>query len=78
MRGRAVAPLLVLVSCAFACGGGSGEPSSPPVDTTLVVLLQGAVDVRGASLDLRHDGAFTVTHANNAQADRTFMYVALG
>jgi hypothetical protein len=24
------------------------------------------------------NGSFVVTHANNAQADRTFMYVALG
>ena len=25
-----------------------------------------------------NNGAFVVTHANNAQADRTFLYVALG
>jgi hypothetical protein len=25
-----------------------------------------------------NNGSFVVTHANNAQADRTFLYVALG
>ena len=50
------------------CGVGSSVIAFPRTVSDAAEVGNGTVS----------NGAFTVTHANNAQADRTFMYVALG
>jgi hypothetical protein len=38
----------------------------------------GAAALGGLYVSARTQGGFTLTHANNAQTDRTFLYVRLG
>jgi hypothetical protein len=55
------------------CGVGSSVIAFPRTASAAAELGNGTMHIATVS-----NGAFTVAHANNAQADRTFMYVALG
>jgi hypothetical protein len=55
------------------CGAGSSVHYSPTTAHAAAELAAGTMFVGTVS-----NGSFVVTHANNAQADRTFMYTAHG
>ena len=55
------------------CGAGSVVLLSPLTAHAAAELGNGTVYVSAVA-----NGAFTLSHANNAQTDRTFGYVAMG
>jgi hypothetical protein len=55
------------------CGAGSSVLVFPTTAHAAAELAAGGMYIGTVS-----NGSFVVTHANNAQADRTFMYAALG
>jgi hypothetical protein len=55
------------------CGAGSTVLLTPTSAHAAAELAAGGMYVSAVA-----NGAFTITHANNAQADRTFLYAALG
>jgi hypothetical protein len=55
------------------CGAGSTVLPFPKTANAAAEIGNGTMFIGTVS-----NGSFVVTHANNAQADRTFMYVALG
>ena len=55
------------------CGAGSVVLLSPLTAHAAAELGNGTIYVSAVA-----NGAFTLTHANNAQTDRTFGYVAMG
>jgi len=55
------------------CGAGSVVLLSPLTAHAAAELAAGTLYVSAVA-----NGAFTLTHANNAQADRIFGYVAVG
>ena len=55
------------------CGFGSSVVAFPKTASAAAELGNGTMHIATVS-----NGSFVVTHANNAQTDRTFMYVALG
>jgi len=55
------------------CGAGSVVLLSPLTAHAAAELGNGTIYVSAVA-----NGAFTLAHANNAQADRTFGYVAMG
>ncbi len=58
---------------AKTCGSGSSVLCFP-------TTVHAAAELSGGSMYVGtvNNGSFVVTHANNAQTDRTFMYVAIG
>ena len=61
------------VVTAPTCGAGSSVLVFPKTANAAAELGNGTMFIGTVA-----NGAFTVTHANNAQTDRTFMYAALG
>jgi hypothetical protein len=61
------------VVTAPTCGTGSSVLVFPKTANAAAELGNGTMYVGTVA-----NGSFTVTHANNAQVDRTFMYAALG
>src|SRR5215467_7891850 len=61
------------VVAAGNCGAGSVVLLSPLTAHAAAELGNGTIFVSAVA-----NGAFTLTHANNAQADRTFGFVAIG
>ena len=55
------------------CGAASTVLPFPKTANAAAEIGNGTMYIGTVS-----NGSFVVTHANNAQADRTFMYVALG
>jgi hypothetical protein len=55
------------------CGAGSSVLCFPTTAHAGAELAAGGMYIGTVS-----NGSFVVTHANNSQVDRTFMYVALG
>jgi hypothetical protein len=55
------------------CGSGSSVLCFPTTANAAAEWKNGTVYIGTVS-----NGSFVVTHANNSQTDRTFMYVALG
>jgi hypothetical protein len=55
------------------CGVGSTVLPFPKTANAAAEIGNGTMFIGTVS-----NGSFVVTHANNAQADRTFMYAALG
>jgi hypothetical protein len=55
------------------CGAGSSVLCFPTTAHAGAELAAGGMYISTVS-----NGSFVVTHANNSQVDRTFMYVALG
>lgn len=58
---------------AMNCGAGSVPIPVPTTANASAEIGNGTMYIGTVS-----NGSFVVTHANNAQADRIFMYVALG
>ena len=56
-----------------SCGAGSVVLLSPRTAHAAAELAAGTCFISAVAL-----GSFTVTHANNAQTDRTFGYICLG
>jgi hypothetical protein len=55
------------------CGAGSSVHVTPTTSNAAAELKNGTMFIGTVS-----NGSFVVTHANNAQTDRTFMYTAHG
>jgi hypothetical protein len=55
------------------CGAGSSVLLTPTSAQAATEVGNGTIYVSTVA-----NGSFTVTHANNSQADRTFLYAALG
>ena len=68
-----VANATTTVVTAKNCGAGSVVLLSPLTAHAAAELGNGTIYVSAVA-----NGAFTLTHANNAQTDRTFGYVAIG
>lgn len=51
---------------------------SAMVPLLIATTANGAAAVGGLYVSARTKGGFTLTHANNAQADKSFLYVRLG
>ena len=75
----------VVGSLTLTASVGSTVVEDNKFESTMVPLLipttaNSAAEVGNGTLYLsdRTKGAFTLTHANNAQIDRTFLYVRLG
>ncbi len=72
-------------SCTLATGATSTVVKAPNCAPTAAVFLFPATANAAAALATTYvtagnvgNGQFTVTHANNSQADRSFFYVVLG
>jgi hypothetical protein len=61
------------VVTAPTCGAGSSVLVFPKTANAAAEIGNGTTYIGTVA-----NGSFTVTHGNNAQTDRTFMYVALG
>jgi hypothetical protein len=61
------------VTTAVNCGAGSVVLLSPKTANAAAELGAGTAYISAVA-----NSSFTITHANNAQADRTFGYVCLG
>src|SRR5215510_7223445 len=61
------------VVTAPTCGAGSSVLVFPKTANAAAELGNGTMYIGAVA-----NGSFTVTHANNAQTDRTFMYAAFG
>lgn len=61
------------VVTATTCGAGSTPLYSPTTAHASAEIGNGTIYVSTVE-----NGSFTVTHANNSQADRTFLFVCLG
>jgi len=61
------------VVTAPTCGTGSSVLAFPKTANAAAELGNGTMYIGTVA-----NGSFTVTHANNAQTDRTFMYAAFG
>lgn len=78
-RSNAVGTVTLTVSAATTvttatnCGSGSVVVLSPKTANAATELGNGTAYISTVA-----NGSFTITHANNAQADRTFGWVALG
>ena len=55
------------------CGAGSSVLTFPKTANAAAEIGNGTMHIGTVA-----NGSFTVTHANNAQTDRTFMYAAFG
>jgi hypothetical protein len=55
------------------CGAGCTISVQPTTANAAAEIGNGTMYIGAVN-----NGSFVVTHANNAQADRTFLYVALG
>jgi len=55
------------------CGAGSTVLYTPTSANAAAEVGNGTIRVSAVG-----NGSFTLTHANNAQTDRTFLYAALG
>jgi len=55
------------------CGAGSSVLAFPKTANAAAEIGNGTMHIGTVA-----NGSFTVTHANNAQTDRTFMYAAFG
>lgn len=58
---------------ASTCGTGSTVLLSPTTANASAEIGNGTIYIGTVA-----NGSFTITHANNAQVDRTFRYVAIG
>jgi len=78
-RSNAVGTLTLTVNVASTvviaknCGAGSVVLLSPATAHAAAELAAGTLYVSAVG-----NGSFTLTHANNAQTDRTFGFVAIG
>lgn len=61
------------VVTAVNCGAGSSVLAFPTTANAAAEIGNGTMYIGTVA-----NGSFTVTHANNAQTDRIFMYAALG
>jgi hypothetical protein len=61
------------VVSAANCGAGSTVLLTPKTANAAAEIGNGTLYIATVA-----NGSFTVTHANNAQADRTFMWAAFG
>jgi hypothetical protein len=61
------------VVTAPTCGAGASVLAFPRTANAAAEVGNGTMFIGTVA-----NGSFTVSHANNAQADRTFMYAALG
>ncbi|HYW61213.1 MAG TPA: hypothetical protein VE909_11845 [Xanthobacteraceae bacterium] len=68
-----VANVAITVVAAANCGAGSVVLLSPLTAHAAAELGNGTVFVSAVA-----NGSFTLTHANNAQTDRVFGFVAIG
>ena len=67
----------------LATSAGSTVTSDNKFESQMVPLLipttaNAAAALASTYVSARSKGSFTLTHANNVQADRTFLYVRLG